>query len=205
MNQVSPEINVTSTQTEIGDHLPKITVTSTQTRIGDQVFDNHVVMAVLLDENDVDVTSLDEYPKIGTKIKTLCYTIDSTKTVFHETIINANVRPLPQKLQKIASFLLKFLKWTSTILAAKVTIDHALAKLDGTDPTKEALIIYNEGKIDSNPILKAIEDTDEDEMFKNMHIIGTITIAGKIHMLLRLQFQGYSILFFDISQTLKVT
>jgi hypothetical protein len=185
--------------------LPEINVTSTQTRIGDQVFDNHVVMAVLLDENGVDVTGLDEYPKIGTKIKTLCYTIDSTKTVFHETIINANVRPLPQKLQKVASFLLKFLKWTSTILSAKVSIDHALDKLDGTDPVKEALTLYNSGKIDDNPILKAIEDTNEDDMFENMHIIGTVTIAGKIHMLLRLRFQGHSILFFDISQTLKVT
>jgi hypothetical protein len=198
MNDIQlPENKVTST-------LPEIKVTSTQTQIGDQVYDNHVIMAVLLDENDVDVTGLEEYPKVGTKIKTLCYTIDSTKSVFHDLVINANVRPLPPKLRKVASKLLQVIKWFSGLLAAKVTIEHALDS-DNNSLEKQAITKHNEGKIENNPILKSIEDCDDNEMFKNMEIIGTITILGKIHLLLRLRFQGHTVLFFDISQTLKVT
>jgi hypothetical protein len=181
---------------------PNIDVTFFHTTIDGKVYNHGVTFGLLIDSEGNDVSALENLPLVGTKIKTLGFTLDQGETVYYETITNANVRPLPVGLQKFAFQMIRFIKFVSGVFTFWVDAKNAFK--DEKDPIRVAIKEFNKTAIDNNIILQSMDDVDEKEMFNSLGILGKIIINGRAYLLLRINFQGHSVLFFDISKPLDL-
>jgi hypothetical protein len=180
---------------------PTIDVDFYKTTINDEVFKHQVTLGLLIDSEGNDVTSLKQLPLVGTKVKTLGFTLERGETIFYETTVNANVRPLPEGLQIWAGRLMRAMRYITGLFAFFVEAKEVFK--DKKDPIHIAIKEFNKSMMGNNAVLKSIDDSNEDEMFKSLDIIGKIIINGEQYLLLRITFQGHSVLFFDISKNMN--
>jgi hypothetical protein len=161
-----------------------------------------VTFGLLIDSEGNDVSGLENLPLVGTKIKTLGFTLDQGETIYYETITSANVRPLPVGLQKFAFQMIRFIKFVSGVLTFWVDAKNTFK--DEKDSLHVAIKDFNKATLDNNVILQSMDDVDEKEMYNSLGILGKIIINGRAYLLLRINFQGHSVLFFDLSKPLDI-
>jgi hypothetical protein len=181
--------------------VPTIDVDFYKTTVNGEEFKHKVTLALLIDADGNDVTNQKQLPLVGTKVKTLGFTLERGETIFYETTINANVRPLSEGLQIWSGRMMRAMRYITGIFSAYVEAKGAFK--DKKDPIHIAIKEFNKTMMANSPILRSIDDSNEDEMFKSLDIIGKIIINGEQYLLLRITFQGHSVLFFDISKNMN--